>query len=170
MGRKWRAEYLKRTYGCGAYRPYETLTMESAGAVGLSAANADKLEALWPRQGPVLISLAQPRSGSILSGTTMRASRHHSARPPRYMNRKTFVRLSRSPWPWRRPLTGKQVICSLATSAAPGFDRCARPRRTGPSGVRDNNVRCVQLLAHTRRRWRVAGRCPRGRPVVHSRP
>ena len=52
MGRKWRAEYLRRTYGCGAYQPYEALVLESARAVGLSAACADKLDALWPTLMP----------------------------------------------------------------------------------------------------------------------
>lgn len=47
MGQKWRAEYLKLTYGCGAYRPYETLVAEAANAVGLGAAYADRLEAAW---------------------------------------------------------------------------------------------------------------------------
>ena len=47
MGRKWRAEYLNLTYGCGAYRPYETLVGEAADAVGLGAAYADRLEAAW---------------------------------------------------------------------------------------------------------------------------
>lgn len=47
MGRKWRAEYLRLTYGCGAYRPYETLVAEAAETIGLSAAYADKLDAEW---------------------------------------------------------------------------------------------------------------------------
>ena len=29
-GRKWRAAYLELTYGCGAYRPYETLVAQAA--------------------------------------------------------------------------------------------------------------------------------------------
>ena len=52
MGRKWRAEYLKRTYGCGAYRRYEGLVAESARTVGLPAACVDRLEALWPTLMP----------------------------------------------------------------------------------------------------------------------
>ncbi len=47
MGRKWRAEYLKLTYGCGAYRPYETLVAEAAASVGLDPVHADKLDAAW---------------------------------------------------------------------------------------------------------------------------
>lgn len=46
-GRAWRAEYLKLTYGCGAYRPYETLVAEAAVGVGLDAGYAGKLEAQW---------------------------------------------------------------------------------------------------------------------------
>lgn len=46
-GRAWRAEYLRRTYGCGAYQPYERLVEEAAQAVGLPAAAPRALEALW---------------------------------------------------------------------------------------------------------------------------
>ena len=46
-GRAWRAEYLRRTYGCGAYQPYEQLLREAASAVGLPATAPDALEAGW---------------------------------------------------------------------------------------------------------------------------
>ncbi len=46
-GRKWRAEYLRLTYGCGAYRPYETLVREAALASGLEASHAAALESGW---------------------------------------------------------------------------------------------------------------------------
>lgn len=46
-GRAWRGEYLKLTYGCGAYRPYETLVEEAAVASGLAAAHAKALEEEW---------------------------------------------------------------------------------------------------------------------------
>ena len=46
-GRKWRAAYLELTYGCGAYRPYETLVAEAARATGLSDAHASSLEKAW---------------------------------------------------------------------------------------------------------------------------
>jgi len=45
-GMKWRRRYLEITYGCGAYRPYETLVREAArdcrpaGAAGRSARRA----------------------------------------------------------------------------------------------------------------------------------
>lgn len=46
-GRAWRAEYLRRTYGCGAYQPYERLVQEAASAVGLPASAPAALEAGW---------------------------------------------------------------------------------------------------------------------------
>jgi 2-haloacid dehalogenase len=46
-GRAWRGAYLKLTYGCGAYRPYETLVEEAAVASGLPAACAKDLEDEW---------------------------------------------------------------------------------------------------------------------------
>jgi 2-haloalkanoic acid dehalogenase type II len=46
-GRRWRGEYLRLTYGCGAYRPYETLVEEAAVASGLTACHARELEAAW---------------------------------------------------------------------------------------------------------------------------
>jgi len=46
-GRAWRGEYLKLTYGCGDYRPYETLVAEAAVASGLPAACARELENAW---------------------------------------------------------------------------------------------------------------------------
>lgn len=46
-GRAWRADYLRRTYGCGAYRPYEQLVQEAAAAVGLPGEAPAALEALW---------------------------------------------------------------------------------------------------------------------------
>lgn len=51
-GRRWRAAYLELTYGCGAYRPYETLVAEAARATGLPEALAQWLEAAWPQIAP----------------------------------------------------------------------------------------------------------------------
>lgn len=47
MGRTWRMAYLKATYGCGSYRPYETLVEEAAIEVGLGRQAAAELEARW---------------------------------------------------------------------------------------------------------------------------
>jgi len=46
-GRTWRAAYLRLTYGCGAYAPYELLVREATKQVGLPASAADTLEANW---------------------------------------------------------------------------------------------------------------------------
>lgn len=46
-GRRWRAEYLRLTYGCGAYVPYETLVRDAARNTGLAESAADALEARW---------------------------------------------------------------------------------------------------------------------------
>jgi len=46
-GRTWRAEYLRRTYGCGAYQPYEQLVQEAAATVGLPASAPAALEVHW---------------------------------------------------------------------------------------------------------------------------
>lgn len=51
-GRRWRAAYLELTYGCGAYRPYETLVREAADATGLGASHAEALEAAWDELQP----------------------------------------------------------------------------------------------------------------------
>jgi len=51
-GRRWRAQYLELTYGCGAYRPYETLVREAALATGLDAGHAEALEAAWDTLAP----------------------------------------------------------------------------------------------------------------------
>lgn len=51
-GRRWRAAYLKLTYGCGAYRPYEDLVREAAAETGLSPAHAAALEARWDELQP----------------------------------------------------------------------------------------------------------------------
>ena len=46
-GRRWRAEYLRLTYGCGAYVPHQTLVRDAARNTGLAESAADALEARW---------------------------------------------------------------------------------------------------------------------------
>ena len=46
-GRTWRAEYLRLTYGCGAYVPYEQLVKDAARNTGLADSAPDVLEAQW---------------------------------------------------------------------------------------------------------------------------
>lgn len=51
-GRMWRMAYLKATYGCGRYRPYETLVEEAALEVGLGSEAARALETRWTELQP----------------------------------------------------------------------------------------------------------------------
>jgi 2-haloalkanoic acid dehalogenase type II len=63
--RRWRAAYLKNTYGEGRYRPYETLVREAAAEVGLAPGLVDQLADRypelqpWPEVGEVLGALAR---------------------------------------------------------------------------------------------------------------
>ncbi|MES2184124.1 MAG: HAD-IA family hydrolase [Pseudomonadota bacterium] len=52
QGRAWRAEYLRLTYGCGAYVAYEDLVRAAAGTVGLPATAPAALEAHWDALPP----------------------------------------------------------------------------------------------------------------------
>lgn len=47
-GRTWRAEYLRLTYGCGAYQPYEQLVRDAARNTGMQQGAADRLDEAWP--------------------------------------------------------------------------------------------------------------------------
>ena len=64
-GRRWRFEYLRLTYGTGAYVPYLDLVEESAEAVGLPRDFAREMEerwdelAPWPGAGAALRRLAR---------------------------------------------------------------------------------------------------------------
>ncbi len=46
-GRRWRADYLQLTYGCGAYEPYEALVAKAAERTGMPPGAAAALEAQW---------------------------------------------------------------------------------------------------------------------------
>lgn len=61
-GRRWRMEYLKRTYATGAYVPYLDLVADSAVAVGLSRGLAGELDRRWDELAP------WPGAGSVLRG------------------------------------------------------------------------------------------------------
>jgi 2-haloacid dehalogenase len=73
-GRKWRAEYLRRTYQSGRYRPYETLVAEAATAMGLKQRLAGELAArygeLKPWQEVHEILSALRRDGAALGIVT----------------------------------------------------------------------------------------------------
>ena len=51
-GLRWRRRYLEITYGCGVYRPYETLVREAARDVGLPDRLGDELERRWDELAP----------------------------------------------------------------------------------------------------------------------
>src|SRR5581483_1321362 len=51
-GRAWRAEYLRFTYGAGAYVPYEQLVREAARTAGLPERAPDDLVARWGELAP----------------------------------------------------------------------------------------------------------------------
>lgn len=51
-GLTWRRRYLEITYGCGAYRPYETLVREAARDTGFPERYADELERRWQELMP----------------------------------------------------------------------------------------------------------------------
>jgi 2-haloacid dehalogenase len=51
-GRNWRAEYLRLTYGCGAYVPYEDLVRQAASNIGLGANAPAALEGNWQSVRP----------------------------------------------------------------------------------------------------------------------
>ena len=86
MGRRWRAEYLRLTYGCGAYRPYETLVAEAAGAVGLDAEYADRLDAAWdglqawPGVDATLAALARTHRLGVVTNCSEHLGRRAAAR------------------------------------------------------------------------------------------
>jgi 2-haloacid dehalogenase len=56
-GMRWRAEYLRLTYGCGAYVDYLQLVEQAAEATGLPATAARALDAHW--------TTLQPWSGAL---------------------------------------------------------------------------------------------------------
>ena len=51
-GLRWRRRYLEITYGCGPYRPYETLVRDAARDVGLPERVGDELERRWMELQP----------------------------------------------------------------------------------------------------------------------
>jgi 2-haloalkanoic acid dehalogenase type II len=73
-GGRWRAEYLRRTYQTGAYRPYEGLVAEAAAEVGLPPTLAERLADRygelepWPEVRDVLGALR--RAGVALGVVT----------------------------------------------------------------------------------------------------
>ena len=68
-GLRWRRCYLRLTYGCGTYRPYEDLVREAAREVGLRDVEAARLTALWGELQP------WPEASAILQDLLSRGLR-----------------------------------------------------------------------------------------------
>jgi 2-haloalkanoic acid dehalogenase type II len=65
-GLRWRRCYLDLTYGCGAYRPYETLVAEAAEATAMVPGAAATLAARWAELQP------WPEAPALLAGLRAR--------------------------------------------------------------------------------------------------
>lgn len=87
-GRTWRAEYLRLTYGCGAYVPYEDLVRQAARTTGLPASVADALEAgweslpVWSGAQAALDQLAGRTRLAVVTNCSARLGRMAAARLP----------------------------------------------------------------------------------------
>jgi 2-haloacid dehalogenase len=81
MGRKWRAEYLRLTYGCGRYRSYEELVAEAAEFVGFGKEYADQLDSNWGQLTPwseaqsMLASLSKSHKLGVVTNCSERLGR-----------------------------------------------------------------------------------------------
>lgn len=81
QGLAWRRRYLEITYGCGPYRPYETLVREAAVEAGLTAHAGDELErrwgelAPWPEVGAVLGELGRHVPLAVATNCSVRLGR-----------------------------------------------------------------------------------------------
>lgn len=80
-GRRWRGAYLELTYGCGAYRPYETLVVEAAQRTGLTEDAATRLMEEWntiepwPEAPRILSELAKNHRLGIVTNCSERLGR-----------------------------------------------------------------------------------------------
>ncbi|MEM4985976.1 HAD-IA family hydrolase [Collimonas sp. H4R21] len=80
-GRAWRAEYLRLTYGCGAYQPYEELVAQAAQNVGLTADLAHQLDRNWldlqpwPDAAATLVRLRQDYRLGVVTNCSARLGR-----------------------------------------------------------------------------------------------
>ena len=85
-GRRWRAAYLELTYGCGAYRPYETLVAEAARQSGLPDTLAAGLQREWhtiepwPGVEPLLKDLKKTHRLGVVTNCSERLGHAAAAR------------------------------------------------------------------------------------------
>jgi 2-haloalkanoic acid dehalogenase type II len=68
-GRAWRAEYLRLTYGCGAYQPYEDLVRQAAQSTALGLEAVSRLQENWDSLAPW--DDAQDALGALASRTKL---------------------------------------------------------------------------------------------------
>ena len=76
-GQRWRREYLRITYACGPYRPYEVLVAEAAETIGLSRELASTLDARYAELEPwpgVTRTLQQLAAASVPMGVVTNCS------------------------------------------------------------------------------------------------
>jgi 2-haloacid dehalogenase len=84
-GRRWRARYLELTFGCGAYRPYESLVAQAAEETGMRAGAAGALEAQWQTLSPwdgasaLLESLGKTHRLGVVTNCSERLGREAAA-------------------------------------------------------------------------------------------
>jgi 2-haloacid dehalogenase len=77
-GRRWRDEYLKLTYGCGEYQPYESLVRIAATRAGLPESLQKDLDAAWETLQPwddalpVLQALARTHRLGVVTNCSQR--------------------------------------------------------------------------------------------------
>jgi 2-haloacid dehalogenase len=120
-GMRWRKRYLEITYGCGAYRPYETLVREAAADVGLPASCAASLEARWgeltpwPEVAAVLGPMAARLPLAVATNCSERLGRMAAARAgPRF---RVVITAESAGFYKPRPEPYRAVLEALGTSA-----------------------------------------------------
>lgn len=80
-GRRWREEYLKLTYGCGEYQPYESLVRIAATRAGLPERLQKDLDGAWETLEPwddareVLARLAKTHRLGVVTNCSQRLGR-----------------------------------------------------------------------------------------------
>ena len=85
-GSAWRTGYLRLTYGCGSYEPYEDLVAKAARSSGLTDAHATRLESQWDELQPwddavaLLRDLAPNYRLGVVTNCSERLGRRAAAR------------------------------------------------------------------------------------------
>jgi 2-haloalkanoic acid dehalogenase type II len=75
-GMHWRQEYLRLTYGAGAYRPYEAIVAEAAKAAGIGPGKPDELTRRWTelQPWPEAVSVVKALAGRAKLGVVTNCS------------------------------------------------------------------------------------------------